>query len=418
MKLIIKKDYFLLLFYLIPISIVFGPSISLLNIILIDLSFLFFVIKFRLNLFNNQAFKLISILYFYLIFNSLIAINHEITLSRNIGFIRFIIFFVSINYIFKFFDTKKIFYFWGFIILFFSFDVFLEFFSGSNLLGWGASEINGVPQAHSDRIVSFFKDEPVAGAFLSGFILIIFGFLIDNPKISKVVPLIFLLFTSAAILLTGERSNSIKIFIAIFFFIILLNSIKAKTKLIIFLTILLILAFSFNQSNYIKKRYYNQFLFHFSSLENFKKYLNESNYFILYKSGINVFKNYPILGVGNKNYRIETCNNFSDKINQKNYICQTHPHQIYIELLSEHGVIGSIILLGILFSLMFKILQNIRKSKNYIQIGSFLYILISFIPLLPSGSFFSDFNSTIFWINFSIMFACDKKTNIFYKNEK
>ena len=53
-------------------------------------------------------------------------------------------------------------------------------------------------------------------------------------------------------------------------------------------------------------------------------------------------------------------------------------------------------------------------SKNYIQIGSFIYLLINFIPLLPSGSFFSDFNLTLFMINFSIMYAVNDKTNIFY----
>ena len=43
--------------------------------------------------------------------------------------------------------------------------------------------------------------------------------------------------------------------------------------------------------------------------------------------------------------------------------------------------------------------------------------IINFTPILPSGSFFSDFNITLFWINFSIMFACNKKTNIFAKDK-
>jgi hypothetical protein len=37
------------------------------------------------------------------------------------------------------------------------------------------------------------------------------------------------------------------------------------------------------------------------------------------------------------------------------------------------------------------------------------------LPLLPSGSFFSDFNSTLFWINLSIMYASNPDTNIFRK---
>ena len=44
-----------------------------------------------------------------------------------------------------------------------------------------------------------------------------------------------------------------------------------------------------------------------------------------------------------------------------------------------------------------------------------IYLLTNFLPLLPSGSFFNDFNSTLFWINLSIMYACNKKTNFFQK---
>ena len=58
----------------------------------------------------------------------------------------------------------------------------------------------------------------------------------------------------------------------------------------------------------------------------------------------------------------------------------------------------------------FKIMIN---SKNLIQIGSFSYLLMSFVPILPSGSFFGDFNATLFWLNFSIFYASNSKTNIF-----
>ena len=78
---------------------------------------------------------------------------------------------------------------------------------------------------------------------------------------------------------------------------------------------------------------------------------------------------------------------------------------------------GTILLLSILFFLIFKILKIIIISRDLIQIGCFVYLLTNFIPVLPGGSFFSDFNSTIFWINFSLMYACNKQTNIFYKQD-
>ena len=49
-------------------------------------------------------------------------------------------------------------------------DVYIERFTGSNIFGFGKLEINGVPQPYADRIISFFRTEPVAGAFLCGFL--------------------------------------------------------------------------------------------------------------------------------------------------------------------------------------------------------------------------------------------------------
>ena len=142
----------------------------------------------------------------------------------------------------------------------------------------------------------------------------------------------------------------------------------------------------------------------------------KSIYFNLYKSGYKVFKNYPIFGVGNKNYRIEGCDNFEkeDKNDKyQDYLCTTHPHQIYFELLSEHGIVGTLIILLIFFRLIFSKILIVLKNSNYIQIGSMIFLVLTFLPILPSGSFFSDFAITIFGINLAIFYASNKKFNLF-----
>ena len=53
-----------------------------------------------------------------------------------------------------------------------------------------------------------------------------------------------------------------------------------------------------------------------------------------------------------------------------------------------------------------------------IQIGAFIYLLSCFLPLLPSGSFFTDYNITLFFINLSFMYAVNKNTNIFFVEKK
>ena len=406
--------FFFFFLSILPLSIIFGSSISLINIVLAS-SFILIIIFYQKEFYflNNSSIKLILFLYIYLIFNSLISQDFFIGANRNFGFVRFILLFICINYFFfKYPNANNIFYFWMMIIIILALDSHIEFFLGKNIFGWGAVEINGVLQPHGKRIVSFFKDEPIVGAYLSGFILMIFGFLLQKFNNKNLLPWLFILFILSAILISGERSNAIKIFFGLILMFLFFDFLNFKKKLIILILAISSLVLVLNQSEYLKTRYLHQFIFNFSSKEKLQKFISESDYFKLYRSGINVFKNNLIFGVGNKNYRIETCSD-EEKNKKYNYYCLTHPHQIYIEFLAEHGLVGTLILLSIFFALMFKILLNILVSKNYIQIGSFCFIIFVFTPLLPSGAFFSDFNSTILWLNISIMFASCKKTNIF-----
>ena len=349
--------------------------------------------------------------------NSLVSIDYSSGAFRNIGFVRFILFFLIINLIFyKSVNKKYLFKFWTSVFLLVIIDIYIERFTGSNLLGYGKIQIDGVLQPHGPRVVSFFKTEPIAGAFITGFFFIVSGYLIDIYKKSKNNLRFFLLFiiliSLIGILITGERANTIKAFLGITLFFLITDFLKSKTKIISFFVLLTLLVTTIYSSDYLKSRYVDQFFNQIKTEENRKQFAEKSLYFKLYKSGISVFKNYPILGVGNKNYRVETCDTKKNSI-YKDYYCLTHPHQIYIELLSEHGILGTVTILSIIFYLLFRILKQIIRSQNYIQIGAFIFILINFVPLLPSGSFFSDFNLTLFMINFSIMYAVNKETNIF-----
>ena len=119
MNLITKENFFFLLFLFIPISIIAGSTVSLINIIIINLFFLIFLIEQKkFNFIKHFSIKLILALYLYLIFNSLISQNYEVGLSRNLGFIRLIILFIFINYFFFYYETeKKLLDFWSLIFL-------------------------------------------------------------------------------------------------------------------------------------------------------------------------------------------------------------------------------------------------------------------------------------------------------------
>ena len=415
----LSEKLFFIFLSIIPLSIIIGPSVSLVNFIILGLIYLYFFFKFNHYdfLLKNNTIKIIILLYLYLIFNSLISLNLEIGASRNFGFLRFILLFLSINYLFYINQkTKKIFNFWTIIFLIFIFDVYFERIFGANIFGWGAISLDGVKLPHGTRVVSFFKDEPIAAAFINGFIFLILGQILDilkNQKFRNIIFLFTLLIFFFSVLITGERSNTIKAAFGLLLFIHLIDFFDLKSKLIFLIILPIIVITTVFNSDYLKNRYYGQIFSKIFTEERFQN-LNDNIYIKLYKSGFAVFKNHPLLGVGNKNYRIETCGD-KDKVKKNDYYCLTHPHQIYFEFLSEHGLIGTLLLLSIFFALIFQHLKVIILSQNYLQIGAFIFLIMNFLPLIPSGSFFSDFNISLFILNLSILYAVNKKTNVFFK---
>jgi len=416
----ILNSYFLFLFSFIPASIIIGPAVSLINILLIDFSFIFLIFyKKDFKFLSNKTVKLIIFLCLYLILNSIIAKDFSMSAHRNFGFIRFGILFLAFNYFFYNKDfVNRVLIVWMITLSILSLDTYIESIFGKNILGYG--------EAYGSRIVSFFKDEPIVGGYINGFYLIIIGYLFyinkDTSNRYKYIILVFSIFFIIAIILTGERSNSIKAIFGFLLFYFFNDFFKFKEKIFSIFFLILIFTFLLNISDFLKLRYSGQFfkplVYFFQPNNQIQKneiranILKENVYIRLYQSGFEVFKKYPIFGVGNKNYRVETCSN------EKNfrYECSTHPHQIYFEFLAEHGLVGSMVIFFVLFNLIFSKIKTILSSKNYLQLGCLIFLSTLFIPFLPSGAFFADYNLTIFWINLSIMYAVGNKTNVYKSN--
>ena len=143
------SKYFFVLFSIIPISIIVGPSVSLANILIIVFSFLIYI--FYINEWSwlkDKKIQLLFALYIYLIFNSFIALDFSNSFYRNFGFIRLIILFAAFNYFFfKFENFNKILIVWSIILIFVVLDVYYESINGKNILGYG----------EGNRILVFLK---------------------------------------------------------------------------------------------------------------------------------------------------------------------------------------------------------------------------------------------------------------------
>ena len=175
----IKKNLFIFFFSIIPFSIILGPAISLITVLICLTYCIYNFDKSDLKMFKSEVILGLLFFYIFLIFNSFISVDFNSGIFRNFGFIRFIIYFLAFNYFLYYFKSPQtIFKFWFLILIIFVTDVYIERFTGSNIVGFGKIEINGVLQPDGKRVVSFFKDEAIAGAYISGFIFLISGYIL------------------------------------------------------------------------------------------------------------------------------------------------------------------------------------------------------------------------------------------------
>jgi O-antigen ligase len=416
----IKEKYRLEIFYilticLIPVSLLISSGAAELSIIIISTFFFINFVYIKKKIFYNIDFILLSIFWFSLILNLFFSLNKETSFARNLFFFRYILYIFSLIFIF---NNKKnlnfVLIIWLILTTIVAFDIFFEFFNKKNILGLESSD--------PSRIASFLGKELKVGHFMFGFSLISIGYLIDKSKKNNLfhaflIVLLMLFFTSSVIL-TGERSNTIKFIISLIIFIFLSNNYIFKKKKIILLIILISLFSSYLFSEKLKNRAKAIILptKDYGFIEAFKKTQHASHYY----TAIKIFKEYPVFGIGNKNFREECAKDiyYNNDYKYTEQRCTTHPHQIYFEFLSEHGLIGSAIMLFVIFYITIKGIKIYRKNKSMVHLGSISFTATQFVPLLPSGSFFTSWSAIIFWTNFAILLFYNNKDYLFFQKSK
>ena len=138
-KIFVDNEYitnlnFILLISL-PISLLTGSAVINFIVILFDILFLIEIIKKKeKQIFKEKHIFVLILIWFYLIINSFIGINYENSIIRSIGFIRFVILAIGINYYFnRYYDEfiKYIIKFWSVVFV----VVTLDLYPGT-LPGW------------------------------------------------------------------------------------------------------------------------------------------------------------------------------------------------------------------------------------------------------------------------------------------
>ncbi len=407
---IIDKYLVIALYSFLPVSFIIGNAVININIILIDILFIYSILRFKnfnFQYYRKDIFFLLLIL-FYLSANSfyqnfIIKNNQFIDDGsiRSLGLIRYMLFYFSTIYFLKSLGESKnnIFNFWTVVLLIVICDIFFERMIGKNIL-------NNVSPSN-ERIASFFGDELIAGYFVLGFGFICASYIIEKISFKKFkyfdyVKILFLILIPITIFITGERSNFIKSIILFTLFLFFFDKYKLKinVKKLLAIFLFILLGFIFLSEN-LKTRYLTLFNEIQNAYEvNDDNLLKKSKHFYNYKMGYEIFLENKFFGVGNKKFR-EACLVKKNQIDEIYFVygCTTHPHQTYLEILSENGLVGFFLIFSISIIFILNIFKNFLINKNFIQLSGLLFFILLWIPFLPYGSFFSTTSFSLTIIN-------------------
>ncbi len=394
----------LLFIYLLPVALVVGSLVINIFVLLIVLIFLITLsIRNKLYILKNKLLYFSGIILIYLIFCS--SINFENfdnldkqSILRSIGFYRHVILSFALGYYIKKFGNEKIVKIWSIFFLIVVFDLIVEILSGSNLLGFKSD--------YYGRLAGFTGDELKIGGYFFGFVFLTLGFIYKRKKNLLLPSAILFLIIS---LLIGERANFFKVFIIILTGIFLVDKSNLKKKIGFVLVVILACSTIFLTNSKIKGRFYNQIFKNKPNTNLFEniKYNRHSTH---YATSIKIFKDYPFLGVGLKKFRKVS---HEAKYNKSiyGYGGSIHPHQFHFEWLVETGIIGYLLLLSFFCYSIILGFKEYISNKNIFLLSSILFLIVSLIPFIPSGSFFTTYGATIFWINFGFLIGNSKIFN-------
>ena len=455
-----KKIKFDLIFFInlffctFPLSYILGNLLINLNILILCILGIVYLNKSVFSFRPNFFFKLIILFFFVVLFSTAINIvsfdqkdslyflktNYDNTIKA-IALFRYLILLIVIYLLSSYnkINFKYFIYVATFFSVTLSLDVIFQYFFGYDIFGFES--------ASSRRNAGFFGYELIAGGFIErfSFLSIFLIFYITNEKKWKnffiTSGIIYIL--GLGILFSGERMPFILFLlglILIFIFFERLRRLTIFSFVALLITIILLLstnnpmknsyAIFYQSSKDILIKISSNFIEHNKDdninvdlkknteegaiVEWDKARLQSTNYHeALFLTAFDTWKINKIFGNGLKSFKrdcwkiIQSRYKYQrDKSDVERYVksprsCSNHPHNYYLEILTEIGLAGFLFiilffmtLLIFSFTFFIKNKNKILDQNNLILMAALVSLIIELFPLRSSGSFFSTQNAS------------------------
>ena len=413
-----KKDFFLktafFFIFLLPLALVTGPLLPEIFSILLITIFFYLIKKNNIYIyFKKYNFFIFLLFYFVIVISSILSDYILLSGKSSIFYIRFGFFYIAVCFFLEKqnHQNKKYIYLLFFFIILLLIDATFQTITekltedGFNLLGQ--------PIQHPSRASSFFGDELVLGSYTVRILPIItaFIFLYNIKKLIKFIPLFWLTALMIVILSSEKTATGLMIISSLVYIFFCNYSLKKKFS---FFAILVLLIFSiFQIFPNTKSRLYTEAIKNTQYGKYFFSRVHHSHFITAY----NMFKEQPIIGHGPKVFR-KKCND--PRYSYDFYSCSTHPHNIYLQLLSETGLAGFIIIFSLWIYTCLRFIKFLfikGKNSNIVQFKIFtnLGVFLNLFPIATSGNFFNNWMSYIYFLSFALFVYSIKISNS--KNE-
>jgi len=371
--------------------LIWGPFFPDLIVSISALFFLFYTFKNKEFYFFNKKPLIIffSFCIYCILLSVFVAEDMMLSFESSLFYFRIGVFSCFIWYLIDK-DKNILNYFYYALVLSFSvlvIDGYIQYLTGTNLVGFKILE---------NRVSSFFGDELIMGSYLSRLFPLLFALFLMKKKQKYEIYFIGLLFilVDVLIFMSGERAAFFFLNLSTVFIIILIKEYQ-KFRLITFIiAIICVLILSLNSSK-LNERMFKGPAKDMGLIES----SNEPVIFTpqhdsLIRTAYNMFKDHPLLGHGPKMFRIICAD---EKYATGVTPCMTHPHNFYIQLLAETGIIGFLFLFSVLSYVVYISLGQLKsiifKQKRPLtdyQVCLLASILITVWPLTPNSNFFNN----------------------------
>ena len=449
----IKNNSYLfisLVFSFFPISFILGSLIVNINFLLFCCMGIYYLKSKILKAKFDFSIKIIFLFFLIVFFSTTLSLAKSlyfegfnntdfVRFTKSILFFRFFLFLIIVYLLSKFniLNFKYFFVTAASAAVLMSLDVIYQYIFGFNIMGL---ESKGYYNS------GFLDDELVMGGYIQrfAFFSVFFSILLfKNNKYTKFVSTIIIIcIVAAGILFSGNRMPLISFTFGLF--LVVLFNLKIKIRTIILMSFVpLFILFKFVIST--DESYKQQYITYYYNLINIVPFSSTSQIYFspksqtyvkykltesgadesieskpldddirwepyhrrLFLTALDTWKLNKIFGNGIKSFRIDCPKLKGSNLNieedlyagKKNRLCSQHPHNYYLEILTDTGIVGFIAVFAIALLFVIFVFKNLKyvykpNIENLVLLSAIISLFIEAIPLKSTGSIFTTNNTT------------------------